>query len=539
VTAPDANRLLRVFSGARLGLAVLLLTLGPFLPAELVPGMNVGIVMPALLAAIMSSGALFVVGALAQPRRVAWLVCLLDVVLITAVVAATGGPQSIFTFLYVLSVIAACVLLSRTGGLAMAGTASVLYIGLVFGRTIFPMTAFFEPPQETTALEVLTMFMNTGTFLIVAIVAGGLAERFHETREELETRRKDLLDLQAFKDLIFHSVSTGLIALDHEYRITAFNRAAEEITGRRTGQAIGRPWSELFGSAIPLQRIEATIAQAARAAARYEATVTRPDGTEIPVRLTFSPLSSGDGRQLGLIAACEDLSVIREMEARMRQADRLASLGRMAANIAHEIRNPLASLTGAIEALTGTLGAADERERLSQIVVRESDRLNEIIRSFLQYARPAPLAPERVNVAEALDEVLLLLEHRPLPPTIKVVRDFAASIPWTLDAQQFRQAVWNLCLNAVEAMPDGGELQVGAAVQREQLEVWVTDSGEGIAAQDVSQIFEPFFSTKAGGSGLGLALVHRIVTDHGGHVDVRSAPGLGTTMTLTLPARHA
>ena len=539
MTAPDANRLLRVFSGARLGLAVLLLTLGPFLPAELVPGMNVGIVMPALLAAIMSSGALFVVGALAQPRRVAWLVCLLDVVLITAVVAATGGPQSIFTFLYVLSVIAACVLLSRTGGLAMAGTASVLYIGLVFGRTIFPMTAFFEPPQETTALEVLTMFMNTGTFLIVAIVAGGLAERFHETREELETRRKDLLDLQAFKDLIFHSVSTGLIALDHEYRITAFNRAAEEITGRRTGQAIGRPWSELFGSAIPLQRIEATIAQAARAAARYEATVTRPDGTEIPVRLTFSPLSSGDGRQLGLIAACEDLSVIREMEARMRQADRLASLGRMAANIAHEIRNPLASLTGAIEALTGTLGAADERERLSQIVVRESDRLNEIIRSFLQYARPAPLAPERVNVAEALDEVLLLLEHRPLPPTIKVVRDFAASIPWTLDAQQFRQAVWNLCLNAVEAMPDGGELQVGAAVQREQLEVWVTDSGEGIAAQDVSQIFEPFFSTKAGGSGLGLALVHRIVTDHGGHVDVRSAPGLGTTMTLTLPARHA
>jgi len=539
VTAPDANRLLRVFSGARLGLAVLLLTLGPSLPSDLIPGMNAGVVTPALIAVIISSGALFLVGALKQPRRIAWLVCLLDVVLVTAVVAATGGPQSIFTFLYVLSVIASCVLLSRTGGLAMAGISSVLYIGLVLGRTIFPIAAFFESPQETTALEVLTMFLNTGTFLVVAIVAGGLAERFHATHRELESHRKDFEDLQAFKDLIFHSVGTGLIALDHDSRITAFNRAAEEIAGVTTGDAIGRAWPDLFGSAVPLHTIESGIAHAAaRTASRYETTLTRPDGTTIPVRMTFSALSSGDGRQLGLIAACEDLSVIREMEARMRQADRLASLGRMAANIAHEIRNPLASLTGAIEALTGNLAAAEERERLSQIVLRESDRLNEIIGNFLQYARPAPLALQTISISDALDEVLVLLEHRPLPATVKVVRDFAPDVMWTLDPQQFRQAAWNLCLNAVEAMGDGGELQVGTAIHGDELEVWVTDTGEGITPMEISHIFEPFFSTKSGGSGLGLALVHRIVTDHGGHVDVRSAPGFGTTLTLSLPARH-
>jgi two-component system sensor histidine kinase PilS (NtrC family) len=255
--------------------------------------------------------------------------------------------------------------------------------------------------------------------------------------------------------------------------------------------------------------------------------------------MTFSALTSGDGARLGLNAACEDLSMIRQMEARMRQADRLATLGRMAANIAHEIRNPLASLTGAIEALTGVAPVDEERERLSQIVLRESDRLNDILRNFLEYARPAPLALERVNVAETLDEILVLLEHGPLPAGVKVVRDFVPDLVWRVDPQQFRQALWNLCLNAVEAMPEGGELLVGAAAHQGQLEVWVSDSGEGITPDDASHIFEPFFSTKAGGSGLGLALVHRIVTEHGGHVDLRSGPGFGTTFTLTLPHADA
>ncbi|MGH7278141.1 MAG: two-component system sensor histidine kinase NtrB, partial [Candidatus Rokuibacteriota bacterium] len=259
-----------------------------------------------------------------------------------------------------------------------------------------------------------------------------------------------------------------------------------------------------------------------------------------PVRIAFSALRAGDGRRLGLIAVCEDLTTFREMERRVRQADRLATLGRMAANIAHEIRNPLASMTGAIEALAANLGAVEERDRLAQIVLRESDRLNDIIKSFLEYARPAPLAVETIDVAEALDEVLVLLEHRAGPgPGLKVVRDFPAPLAWRLDPQQFRQAVWNLCLNAVEAMPDGGELRVGAEVHRRRLEVSVADTGDGIASAELSHLFEPFFSTKPHGSGLGLALVHRIVQDHGGEADVRSAPGMGTTFTLTFPARDA
>ena len=252
--------------------------------------------------------------------------------------------------------------------------------------------------------------------------------------------------------------------------------------------------------------------------------------------MTFSTLRSAAGEPLGLVIACEDLSTIRRMEARMRQADRLASLGRMSANIAHEIRNPLASMTGAIEALTAKSGISpDDRDRLTQIVLRESDRLNNIIGDFLAYARPRPLSLERADVAGVLEDVLTLVEHRPLPPNVKIVRTFESPLTAHVDPDALRQAVWNLCLNALDAMPDGGELTVRASVIASMLHLSVGDTGRGIASGDVSHIFEPFFSTKPEGSGLGLALVHRIVRDHAGDIEVRTDSEFGTTFTLMLP----
>src|SRR5205823_10832636 len=235
----DSNRLLRGFGLARLGVAALLLTLGPMLPEQLMPGANRSILALSLLAVVVTSGALAMFTPVAKPVRIAWLVCLLDTALVTSVVAATGGARSIFAFLYVLSVTAACVLLSRTGGLTIAAAGSVFYTALVFGRTVFPLTVL-EAPKETTALEIITIFLNAGTFLIVAIVAGGLAERFRSTREELETKQTNLEDLEAFTDLVFDSVGTGLIAVDRDHRVTALNRAAEQITGINAEAAVGR-----------------------------------------------------------------------------------------------------------------------------------------------------------------------------------------------------------------------------------------------------------------------------------------------------------
>ena len=531
----DPNRLLGSLAWARLGIAAALFAVGPYIPSDLAVARDTRVVL--LLGAAASGGLLFL-APLARSRRVASLLCLLDVALITAVVSVTGGPRSLFTFLYVPSVTAAAILLSRTGTLAMAGVASALYIGLVFARTVFPVTMFLEPPAETTALEMLTMFLNSGTLLIVAIVAGGLAERFRSTHDALEVQTRTLRDLQAFKDLVFQSIGTGLIALDREHVITAFNHAAEKITGRPAAAAIGARWTALFGGALPLDAVDAAITQDARASTRHEITLDRPDGSVVPVRITVSALRSGDDARVGLMATCEDLSAIRAMEERMRQADRLATLGRMSANIAHEIRNPLASLSGAIEALTGDAVAEPERERLAQIVLRESDRLNTIIKNFLEYARPAPFSPSVVDVAEVVEEVLALLEHRAHPGRLKIVADLPPALSWRLDPQQFRQAMWNLCLNALEAMPDGGELRVVAAEGSDRLDVVVSDTGEGIPPRDLEHVFEPFFSTKPGGSGLGLALVHRVALDHGGAVDVRSTPGAGTVFTLSLPRRH-
>jgi two-component system sensor histidine kinase PilS (NtrC family) len=537
MTLADSNSVLRGFGLARLGVAALLLVVGPTLPEELLPGTNRGILALVVLVVAASSGALVAFAPRVPHARVAWLVCLLDTALITAVVAATGSSRSIFAFLYVLSVTAACLLLSRTGGLTIAAASSALYAALVFGRTVFPIAVFAEAPGENAALEVVTIFMNAGTFLVVAIVAGGLAERFRSTQEELKTKQADLSDLEAFTNLIFDSVGTGLIALDREHRVTTLNRAAEQITGMTAAAAVGRPWSA-FGGSVSLLVVETEIETSGRGSVWREMTLRRGDGEEIPVRMTFSALRAGDGRGIGLIAACEDLSAIRSMEARMRAADRLATLGRMAANIAHEIRNPLAALSGAVEVMAA--GANEEtRDRLAQIVLKETGRLNSIIREFLEYARPAPLHRTPVNVAEAVDEVLLLLEHQAAPGTLKAIREFPPALTWTVDRQQFRQAVWNLCVNAVQAMPEGGELRVSMTTTGRRLVLRVHDTGEGIAPGDLGQIFEPFFSTKPDGSGLGLALVHRIVQDHGGEIDVDSRPGVGSTFTIILPGSNA
>ena len=538
--ALNLTDLLRKFAWARLVVAGFLLIAWGLLSPATVPAISFKSFGAAVLITVASSALLLLLPrSLTRPRITASLTLILDVATATLIVLASGGPVSIFTFLYVLVVIASCVLLSRQGALATAGASSLFYTAVVVGPTIFPVSYFLDAPTDTTALAVLTMFLNAGTFLVVAITAGSLAEHYRSAHYALEGQRKDLSDLQAFKDLIFQSVGAGLIALDHDGRITAYNRAAAEISGVPAARAIGEPWRAIFGDAVDIDRIMRAVRTDPRAFRRHELSLHAAGGSEVPVAITFWALRSGSGDTLGLIAVCEDRSPIKQMEARLRQADRLATVGRMAANIAHEIRNPLASLTGAIEVLARDTELGSARDRLAQIVVRESERLDHFIKDLLEYARPAPLAVQPINLADTLDEVLLLLEHRPLPDNVKIVRGYSGSLPVDADPQQIRQVFWNLCLNAVEAMTDGGELRVGADGRVGHLEVSISDSGPGIRAADLPHIFEPFFSTKPEGSGIGLALVHRIVQEHGGDIDVRSFGGQGTTVTITLPSRNA
>ena len=478
-------------------------------------------------------------GRITAPYRFAWMQLALDSVLITALVAWSGGPQSIFIPLYVLGVVAACFVLSREGGLLMAAVSSLLYLGLVLGKTIMPFLYSGEP-TDTTAVEILTVFLNGAVLMVVGIVTGSLSERYHQLQHHLETQRKHLSDVQAFRDLIFESVGSGLVAVDPQGRVTAFNRAAESITGVGAPDALGEPWETIFGRGVDLDGVRAAVADEGAHAPRYEFPLRRRDGLEVPVGISFWSLRSGRGEVVGLIGVCQDLSSIKQMEQRMRQADRLAAVGRLSANMAHEIRNPLASMSGAIEALGKELPPDAARGRLVEIVLRESERLNQIVGDFLEYARPAPLAPLAVNMAEILDEVLLLIEHRSLPANLKVTREYDDTLPIRADPQRLRQAIWNLCLNAVQSMPDGGDMRVGArhvpGAGGGRLQIWIADTGQGIAEADLPHIFEPFYSTKPEGSGIGLALVYRVVEEHGGQIEVRSRVGEGTTLTLTLPA---
>jgi two-component system sensor histidine kinase PilS (NtrC family) len=392
---------------------------------------------------------------------------------------------------------------------------------------------------------VLTLATNSAVFFLVALLATVLAQRLLRAHQALSLQQENLDDLQAFNALVLQSMGAGLVAIDKNGNITAFNRAAEEITGFDASEIIGQPFETLFGPDIHFPEIWKEASQAgSRQARRHETRVRRKDGQETPLGISFSPLLSGKGRLVGLIGICRDLTDIKRADRQVRIQDRLATVGRLAANIAHEIRNPLASLSGAIELLSRERTDDETRERLMEIVLRESDRLNQTIINFLEYARPDSLHLYPGNLAEILDEVLVLIERRPqLPHTLKIIREFPPDLPVLLDPQQVRQAFWNLCLNALDAMPDGGELRVGARqLQRSTgswVEVWVSDTGQGIGNEDLPHIFEPFFTTKSQGSGLGLALVHRMVQDHGGEIEVKSEVGKGTTVLLVIPQESA
>jgi two-component system, NtrC family, sensor histidine kinase PilS len=525
--ALDRQGLLRAYCLGRLAVVALGVALGAWMPAVWVPTTGRALLLAVVALVVATSGLLL---SLARPRRsrgVARLLCALDAALITAAVAATGGARSMLVCLYVLLGVSACLLLSRWGALTIALMSSGLYAALLVARTVIPAVAFDEPVDRSAALDMLAIPMTSGTIVLVSVVAGTLGERYLRSQRQLG-------DLQAFSDVIFRSVSTGLVTLDRDHRITALNPAAEAMTGRTAVTAVGTAWTDVFGVRPPLDDVDGP----PTAPVRRDVDLRRSDGTTVSLRITASPLEVDGRRRLGSVAACEDLSSIRAMEARMRQADRLATLGRMAANIAHEVRNPLAGLSGAVETLVSADVTGPARTRLTEIVVRESERLSDIIETFLDYASPPPLVVERIDAAVVLDEVVSALSAQARSSGVKIVPLLPASLPLDADRERFRQTVWTMCASALAAMPSGGELRLEARRRAGMVEVTVSDTGEGIAAEDLPHVFEPFFAARRDADGLGLALVHRIVQEHGGEVTLRSEGRLGVEVVVRWPACH-
>jgi two-component system sensor histidine kinase PilS (NtrC family) len=466
-----------------------------------------------------------------------------DAFVISAFVYLTGGVTSYFSSLYVLPIIAASSLQFRRGGLLVATLSTVIYGGLVLAQYVEAVGVLDPWHSETLSLPSAsvaqyTVALNVFGFFAVALLSGSLAESVRSAGARLEQASSQIADLQAFNQHVIDSLPSGLATTDTAQRILTFNHGAEAITGLKLAAVVGRPVAEVLQ--FPSTLVEAldrdlTTGNVRRVEFRYRA----PDGREIEMGLSAAHLETPGGRA-GFLIAFQDVTDIKKLERDARMQQRLAAVGEMAAGIAHEIRNPLASMSGSIQILRHELPLSSEQEQLMDIVLRESERLNATIRSFLAYARPQRFAIARFDLGRTLNDAALLLRNSSEVHDGHVIDvDLPQPIWYEADEGQIKQIVWNLATNGLRAMPDGGRLCLTATTDRasERIVISVRDEGIGIPADELDGLFQPFHGSFAKGSGLGLAIVHRIVTDYHGEIHVDSEVGAGTTVSVRFPAR--
>jgi two-component system sensor histidine kinase PilS (NtrC family) len=318
--------------------------------------------------------------------------------------------------------------------------------------------------------------------------------------------------------------------------ITSINEAACEILGITQREALGRPLAEHIPGLAPVLAEAGPVGSVRR----QEVDAHRPDGAVRRLGISATPLSDHTGTNIGRVIHFQDLTELRRMELQVQRSERLAGIGRLAAGIAHEIRNPLASISGSVEILKSLPGADAEARQLVDIAVREVDRLNRLVTELLDYARPHTEERQRLDLSEAAAEIGKAFEQE-RRDRVDVVVEAEGVVEIDGASGQLRQVLWNLVRNAADAMPEGGTIRIRAWHEEATLGsteavLCVSDSGVGIPREDLDRIFEPFYSTKTGGTGLGLATVARIVEDHRGTIDIVSEPGRGTTFTLRFPA---
>jgi len=470
-----------------------------------------------------------------------------DALIVSAFIYFTGGINSYFTSLYVLPIVAASTVQFRRGALMVAILSTVLYCGLVLAQYLTAWGLLHAPwlreqlialPPRSVAQY--TVALNVFGFFAVAFLSGSLSNSLRSAGVQLQQASTEIADLQALNQHVIDSLPSGLTTTDPTQRILTFNRAAELITGIPFRTAVGRPVSEVLQ--LPASVMEAINSDLKATGARRHEFRYRPvDGRhELEVGLTATHLETPRGRA-GFLFTFQDVTIIKKFERDAAIQQRLAAIGEMAAGIAHEIRNPLASMSGSIQILRQELPLSAEQEQLMDIVLRESERLNTTIRSFLAYARPQRFQIARFDIRRALNDTALLLRNS---AEVRDGHEILVDVPPTelwyeADEGQIKQIVWNLATNGLRAMPDGGRLRLIAAFEpsSDGVVLTVQDQGVGIAPEDLDGLFQPFHGTFAKGSGLGLAIVHRIVSDYNGEIHVSSQPGSGTTVAVRLPAR--
>lgn len=461
-----------------------------------------------------------------------------DILLVTWLVWNTDVIHSPYIALYILIISTSSLFLGprdaivTSVGCALAFTVSALAVLTGFGQ---------QSTHDLLGASRSQTFQSIGlfdiSFFIVGLLSSRLADRQSRSDVRLMAATQSLASLRALHERIVESIRSGVVTTDLQGRIYTFNAAAGEITGYKEEDVRGQDASILFGEIKGIIANSLNAASMSDASPRFEADCLTGDGLRLRLGFSITPLFSETGDTTGTVITFQDLTQIRGLEETARRQDRLAAIGRMAASIAHEIRNPLAAMRGSIQMLRADMEGEPAQTELMEIILRESDRLNRIISDFLSYARPRSIIQSKIDVGELLRQTFTLLRHSAEINESQIIKEDLPASPLLInaDSEQLQQVFWNLARNALQAMPAGGTLR--ASVQQNpnsRLRITFSDTGRGMSPEQVEHLFEPFSST-TGGTGLGLSIVYQIIRDHGGTINVRSREGQGTTITIELP----
>jgi len=488
-------------------------------------------------------------------QRFAFVQIVMDHLFITGLIYFTGGKESFFPITYIFSIIGSSIILYKGGAFFSASLSTFLY-GLVL---LLQLHRWINPLGRPSLYDATQIFYSLviymATFYIVAFLSSTISGELQKKKKELIQKQADYNQLETFNQNIIQSLDSGLLTIGLDGKINFLNRTAEKILNRKGEELKNVSIYDLF------PKINEAIEEGKRKTSdpssdyqRYQAFLTNYEGKKLYLGFSISPLTDPEGSLIGHTLIFQDITRIKEMEDQMKRGDKMAAIGLLAAGMAHEIRNPLASLSGSIQMLKSELVLDEYQQRLMEITIRESERLNGLITDFLLFAQPPQTNKMPWEIWKIIEETIeLFTQSPPFHEGIHIKRpSLRDPIQVMIDPKQMKQVFWNLLINAGQAMSDGGEISIdlekgneafGEAnlplptqrTGKEWVKISITDSGEGIPSQEKEKIFEPFFTTKERGTGLGLSIVHKIVENHNGVIKVESEVGRGSTFTIFLP----